>query len=169
MDIETEENLIRLIEQYENLVFSICFNITKHYFDAQDLTQETFLSVYRNWESFDGNNEKAWICRIATNKGLDYLKQAGRRSAPMEDAFFLSIENQSPSVEEAILEKDTKARLLKLCRQLKPPYDKIAASYFYKEMTVAEIALSQQKKAKTVQTQIYRAKAMLKKLWRKEC
>lgn len=61
------------MDQYGNLVYSICYRITNDYFDAQDLTQETFLSAYRHLDAFDGANPKAWLCRIASNKGLDYF------------------------------------------------------------------------------------------------
>lgn len=166
--IQADENFTRLIEQYEHLVYSICFKITGHYFDAQDLTQETFLSVYRHLPSFDGVNEKAWISRIATNKGLDYIKRAGQRSKPTEDLYFQGLESREPSTEDMVLEHDLKQYLCHLCRQLKPPYDKIAEDYFYREYTVLEIAMQQKKKVKTIQTQVYRAKEMLKKLWRKE-
>ena len=68
-----------LLTEYEKLVFSICYRMTNNYFDAQDLTQETFISVYKVMESFDEKNEKAYITRIATNKCLDHLKRAERR------------------------------------------------------------------------------------------
>lgn len=73
------ENFIRLIDAYQNLVFSICLKMTGDYFTAQDLAQETFISAYRHWEDFDGQSEKAWLCRIAGNKCIDYLKEAKRR------------------------------------------------------------------------------------------
>ena len=60
--------LERMVGQYQNLIFSICYRIVGDYFEAQDLTQETFLAAYRNLGSFDGTNEKAWLTRIATNK-----------------------------------------------------------------------------------------------------
>ena len=39
-----------LLTEYEKLVFSICYRMTNNYFDAQDLTQETFISVYKVME-----------------------------------------------------------------------------------------------------------------------
>lgn len=167
-NIQADDNFIRLIDQYEKLVYSICYKITNHYFDAQDLTQETFLAVYKHLPSFDGQNEKAWISRIATNKCLDYLKQAQRRSLPTEGEFFQEMKSRGPTTEETILENDVKQQLYQTCRQLKPPYDEIAIDYFYNEMSVPEIAEAAGKNPKTIQTQIYRAKAMLKKLWGKE-
>lgn len=59
-------------------------------------------------------------------------------------------------------------QLLAACKQLKPPYDKVARMHFYEERTAAEIAKITNNNVKTIQTQIYRAKAMLKKLLQKE-
>ena len=47
--------------------------MTADYFAAEDLAQETFLSAYEHFRNFDGSNPKAWLCRIATNKCIDYI------------------------------------------------------------------------------------------------
>ena len=75
-------NISALMDRYQNLIFSICYQMTGDYFAAEDLTQDTFVSAYRNLEQFDGSYEKAWLCRIAANKCTDYLKSAKRRSEP---------------------------------------------------------------------------------------
>ena len=86
--IDKEAYFNYLLDTYERLVYSICFKMTGNQFDAEDLTQETFLSVYKNLATFQRDYEKAWICKIATNKGLDFLKSAKRRSEPKEDTYF---------------------------------------------------------------------------------
>ena len=73
------------MNQYGNLVFSICLKTTGDYFASEDLAQETFIAAYKAYDSFDGSNEKAWICRIAGNKSIDYLRSAERRSVPTAD------------------------------------------------------------------------------------
>lgn len=163
-----EETFSRLVQRYQNLVWSICYKITGDYFEAQDLSQETFLSVYKNLDAFDGQNEQAWICRIATNKCLDYKKRAAARSQPTEDTYFNEVESSAPTPEAACMDLLQQEKLERLCASLKPPYDKIAIDYFYHEMTAKSMAEQYDKNLKTVQTQIYRAKGMLKKLWRKE-
>lgn len=155
------------IDQYGSLIFSICYKITRHYFDAQDLTQETFLSAFEHMDRFDGGNEQAWLCKIATNLSLDYLKRASRRSLPTEDSYFLEIESKTPSPLQQAVETDLKEGLKEICGSLKPPYNQIATDYFYREMTAKEIAAASGKNLKTVQTQIYRARGMLKKLWKR--
>ena len=51
-----------------------------------------------------------------------------------------------------------------LCMQLKSPYKEVAYAYFCKELSVPEIARQTGKNPKTIQTQLYRARAMLKKM-----
>lgn len=159
--------------------------MTSDYFASEDLAQETFLSVYRHLEEFDGRYEKAWICRIATNKCLDYMQSAGRRSIPTAD---LGLEGGRPpgrgetadagygegstviqqTPESICLEKEVRETLLSRCQSLKPPYDEIARAYYYDEMNAGEIAEARGVKIKTIQTQIYRARSMLRRMYEKE-
>lgn len=165
--ISDEQYYEYLIDTYQNLIFSICFKIVRDYFDAEDLAQETFISVYMNLPSFDRKYEKAWICRIATNKCLDFIKRAERNNILMEDEYFLIQENKEPTPEENALACEAKEQLFNCCHNLKPPYQEIAIDYFYYELSAADIALKSGKNLKTVQTQIYRAKAMLQKKFKK--
>lgn len=185
-----------LIDSYQHLVFSICYKLTADYFASEDLAQETFLSVYRHLGEFDGRYEKAWVCRIATNKCLDYLQSAGRRSIPTADLGFESARapdggmfsgrsaeavsginagaaggheaavQQTP--ESICLEKEVRETLLARCLSLKPPYDEIAKAYYYDELDAGEIARRRGAKKKTIQTQIYRARHLLRRMYEKE-
>lgn len=155
-----------MIDAYQNLVFTICYKFTNNYFDAEDLTQETFLSAYRNLSKFDGENLKAWLCKIAKNKCLDYLKRAEARNVPTEDTFFLTLEanGQSNSPERICMEKSVREQLQAACNSLSPPYDEVALAYFYEERSIEELAASLDRNDKTVRTQIYRAKGMLRRV-----
>lgn len=166
--ITEEEYFEYLMDTYGNLIYSICYKTCGNPFDAEDLAQEVFLAAYRNLYSFDRTYEKAWLCKITSRKCLDFLKSATRRILPAEDTFLEdsstgNLDIDSSPVEEAMLETEARHRLLAACQQLKPPYDEVARLHFYEELTAAEIAAAQQENVKTVQTRIYRAKAMLKK------
>lgn len=169
--ITREEQLTALIDSYQNLVFSICYKMTADYFAAEDLAQDTFLSAYEHLKSFDGQHEKAWICRIATNKCIDYMKSSGRKSIPTEDVYLEKDKEESSgeeTPENICLEQETKEMLLAKCSRLKPPYNEVAKAYYYDEMDAKEIAAKRGQNIKTVQTQIYRARTMLRKIYRKE-
>ena len=154
-------------EQYDK-IYRYCYFKVHDERLAEDLTQESFLAAYRNLDSFEGENEKAWLCRIATNKSIDYLRGAGRRVVPTEDIFFEQQSENRGSPEDICLEKEVKERLLEYCGRLKPPYDEIAKSVYYDEKKAVEIAKERNENVKTVQTQIYRARDMLRKIYGKE-
>ena len=164
----TQEKLSMLIDTYGKLVFSICYKLTGDYFAAEDLMQETFLAAYQKYDTFDGMNEKAWISRIATNKSIDYLRSASRRNVPTEDAFFESAVEKRGSPEEICIEEEVKSQLLIWCENLRPPYNEVAKDYYLKELSAKEIAERRGQSVKTIQTQIYRAREMLKKMYGKE-
>ncbi len=166
--INKEEFLEELITQYGKLVFSICYRLTKNYFDSEDLAQDTFLSVYKNIDSFHGDNMKAWISKIATNKCLDYLKRGGRNNLLTEDTYFMDIKSKEPTPLEICLNNEAKDRVRDVCKELKPPYNVIAYEHFCKGVTTTELAKQQGKPVKTIRTQVYRAKGMLRELLRKE-
>jgi len=94
------------------------------------------------------------------------LKAAGRRSIPTEDVYFSQLPDGElqTSPEATCLHNDSELQVRKLCNRLKSPYCEIAVLYFCDQLTIGEISQKQGKNLKTVQTQLYRAKGMLKKL-----
>ena len=167
--IDSKENFIRLLKQYQNLVFSICLKLTGDYFTAEDLTQETFLSAYQHLEAFDGQAEKAWICRIASNKCVDYLRAAARRAIPTAEEELP--EQMTPEQDEPLqhlMNKEILKELEERCKVLKPPYREIALAHFVEGKSAAEIATETDIGVNTVKTQIYRARELLKKTLGKE-
>ena len=168
VSMNNEDILVRLIDTYQKLIFSICYKITGDYFTAEDLAQETFITAYEKYDTFDGTNEKAWICRIAINKSIDYTRSVKRRAVPVEDEYLLLAEDTGVSVENICIEGEIKEKLLECCKNLKPPYNAIATEYFLYKKNAAEIASEKKLNVKTVQTQIYRAREMLRRVYGKE-
>jgi len=78
-----------LYEQTRRLVFSVCLGVVKNQSVAEELTQETFVTVWQQSEKFRGKGYKTWILTIAKNKSLNALKK-NRRETPFD--FF---ENES--------------------------------------------------------------------------
>ena len=166
--IDSKENLIRLMSEYQNLVFSVCLKLTGDYFVSEDITQETFLAAYRHWNEFDGKNEKAWLCRIAGNKCIDWKRRAVRKEEATEEEVLMEQPSEEREPLQEILCREVTQKLAESCKSLSPPYNETAESYFLKGLTAKEIAAESGVGLKTVQTRIYRARQMLQKTIRKE-
>ncbi|MBQ9989926.1 MAG: RNA polymerase sigma factor [Lachnospiraceae bacterium] len=167
--IDSKEILIRLINQYQNLIFSICLKMTGDYFVAEDLTQETFLSAYKHLDQCPKEAEKAWLCRIAGNKCIDYSRAAARRVVPAEEGQMHSLEvPDSEQPLKQVLNSEIMEELRICCNALPPPYREVSIAYFLEGKTAKTIAQESQTGINTVKTHIHRAREMLKKSYRKE-
>ena len=166
---DSKEKLIELMSTYKNLVFSVCLKLTGDYFAAEDITQETFISAYQHMSELEGGSEKAWLCRIASNKCIDYLRAAERRSVATPNDELPQTEALS---RDGPLEQYVTADIVKSfrdsCDGLPEPYRTPARLHFEEGLTAKEISLRTGTPLKTVQSHIYRAKEMLKKKIRKE-
>ncbi len=162
------EQIETYIASYGKLIFSLCYAMTRDYFDAEDLAQDTFVSAYRHLDAFDGENAKAWLTRIAANKCRDYLKSAERRSIPAGDETLGSFAASGGSPEETLTEHACSEQLFSLCTRLKEPYKTAAIRHFTQGESVSELALREGLNAKTMYTRIDRARQMLRELWREE-
>ena len=158
----------QLVDRYQDLVFTLCYRMVGNYFEAQDLTQETFLSAWRALERFDGQHEKAWLCRIAANKCTDYLRRKKLQLLPEGEEALLLVPDETPDPERQVLESEVQEELQSACETLKEPYRSAALAYFVEERSFQEIAQDTGQNLKTVQTRVYRARAQLKKLLGKE-
>jgi len=75
-----------IVELHQRLVYNLCLRMLGGTPSAEDATQETFISAFRNIESFTGANFRAWLMRIAGNVCIDELRKRSRRPALSLDA-----------------------------------------------------------------------------------
>ncbi|MEF9975380.1 MAG: sigma-70 family RNA polymerase sigma factor [Oscillospiraceae bacterium] len=155
-----------LCEKYERLVYTICYQFTKNHSTAEDLTQETFISAFSHIDTCPKGAEKPWLARIATNKAKDYLKSAyNRRVSATEDEALDTAQNTiafAPAPEDITIEKDTVKRIHEEIYSLKEPYRLVSEMFFINERSVEEISRALERPPKTVHTQLYRAKQILR-------
>lgn len=156
----------QMVKQYERLVYTICYQFTHDHALSEDLAQETFLSAYKHLNTCPEGAEKPWLARIATNKAKDHLKSAyNRKVAATEDNDLATAQNAiayEPAPEELTITQESVQLIKDYILALKEPYHLVAIEFFIKEKSIEEISRALDRPPKTVHTQIYRAKQMLK-------
>lgn len=71
-----EESLYR---QYKILLFSIAYRMLGTVTEAEDIVQDTFLTYFQKKDSVEILNEKAYLCKVATNLCIDLLRTARKK------------------------------------------------------------------------------------------
>lgn len=159
----TERQFQEIVVQYQRLVFSVCLQFTSDAAQAEDLTQETFLSAYLHRDSCPPDAVRPWLCRIAANKAKDYLKSAWhRRVSGFGEDLPLGIAEPCVDVETLAASRDSQAHIEQAIGSLKEPYRQVAVLFFLRQYTVGEISEALGRPAKTVHTQLGRARSQLR-------
>lgn len=77
-----EQAFATLFELHKKRVYSVCLLMTKDVAEAEDLTQEAFLQVFRTIRTFRGDAAfSTWLYRIAVNTVLMKLRRSKSRTA----------------------------------------------------------------------------------------
>ena len=157
----TKESFTQLVEQYERLVYTICFQLVRDAAAAEDLTQETFLSAYLHRDTMPEGYERQWLGRIAANKAKDHLQSAWKRHTvlPGDDEMPPGL---APPTEEVALSRSRAEEISRLIRQKKEPYRPVSQLCLLDERSPEEAALALGRPVKTIHTQLARGKRLLR-------
>ena len=163
----TNAQFAGLVEQYQRLVYTVCYQLVQDHQLAEDLTQDTFVSAFTHMDSCPPEHYKPWLARIAANKARDQLKCAWARrvSAPGDDGMPQAPPPGAaapPGPEDLTVTEDEAAAIRQMVRSLKEPYLQVSVMYFLEERSVEEISRALRRPPKTVHTQLFRAKKMLR-------
>ena len=93
-----------LFEQHKKRVYSVCLLMTKDVAEAEDLTQEAFLQVFRTIGTFRGDSAfSTWLYRIAVNTVLMKLR---RQKNKVTVSLTEPVSHDAPSVTHDLGRKD---------------------------------------------------------------
>lgn len=152
-----------MVRQHEKLVYTVCYQLVRDVHTAEDLAQDAFLSAWLHRDDCRPDARKAWLCRIAVNKAKDYLKSAHcRHTQVTADETLRLFSDTAPGPEQLAEDRDAARRALESIRTMDGPYRDVCTAYFVQERPAAQIALQLNRPARTVHTQIYRARARLR-------
>ena len=96
-DANAFEFLYRL---HSSRVFALCLRMLKNTAEAEDLTQETFLTVFRALRTFRGHSAfSSWLHRVTINRVLMHLRRKTLTDASLEEIIRSGEESGSPRKE----------------------------------------------------------------------
>jgi len=159
----------QLVDSHKERVFRVCLGFTHDPQEAEDLTQDVFLQVYKNAGRFRGGSRLAtWIYRIAVNRSLNCLRNKRTRvwqrlawargdEAPLER---VPTHEDAPDV---LLDRKERRQILQAALSRLPEAQRVAFTLHNVEGTsYAEIAVVMGCSVSAVESRIHRAKLSLR-------
>jgi len=152
--LKGEESAIQaLVERFQPDVFGLCVRLLHHRHDAEDVTQEVFLRIFRSLKKWDSTRPlRPWIVSIAINRCRTWMTQ---RSKLPETADYLQESAASPPTDDgAELVREIRDALV----ELRWEYRSVFVMYHERGMPYEEIAEAIEKPIGTVKTWLHRAR-----------
>jgi RNA polymerase sigma-70 factor, ECF subfamily len=123
-DIQAFEQLYNL---HRRRVFSLCLRVVNDISQAEDLTQEAFLQVYRKLHTFRGDSAfSTWLHRLALNVALMHLRKKMVRTTSIEEALTSAseepVERQFGNEDRRLRHSITRIELERAIAELPPGY-----------------------------------------------
>jgi RNA polymerase sigma-70 factor (ECF subfamily) len=154
----------QVVREHSARVYRLAYRLTGNTHDAEDLTQEVFVRVFRSLSSYTPGTFEGWLHRITTNLFLDQVRR--RQRIRMEamgdaDAVVAAPTNRSEperSFEHAHLDYDVQRAL----DSLTPQYRAAVVLCDIEGLSYEEIAVTLGIKLGTVRSRIHRARAHLR-------
>lgn len=151
-----------IVTQHSDRVFRLAYRLTGNRHDAEDLTQEVFVRVFRSLDKYTPGTFEGWLHRITTNLFLDQARRKQRiRFDALSDERAGRLRSAALTPEGAVdqrFDADVEAALATL-----PPDFRAAVVLCDVEgLTYEEIAEIMDAKLGTVRSRIHRGRAMLR-------
>jgi RNA polymerase sigma-70 factor (ECF subfamily) len=113
-----------LVDRYKNLVFSLALKMLKNREEAEEVSQDTFLKVFKSLDKFKGESKfSTWIYKVAYNTCLDRLKKNKREQhvVPIDEY----TEHEVKTIDNALyaLEQNERQQIIQKCIQALPSED----------------------------------------------
>jgi RNA polymerase sigma-70 factor (ECF subfamily) len=157
-----------LIEEYGQLVFRTCMGILHDRQDADDVTQEVFIEVFRSVDRFRADARiSTWLYRIALNKSLNYLRDNRRHRDSLVSreatAAGLSAAVSGEGPLETLQAKERKEILERTLSSLPEKQKKAFVLSKYEDLSYKQISEVMKLSVSSVESLIFRAKKNLQK------
>jgi RNA polymerase sigma-70 factor (ECF subfamily) len=151
-----------VVRDHGNRVYRLAYRLTGNAHDAEDLTQDVFVRVFRSLADYTPGTFEGWLHRITTNLFLDRMRrqQKIRFDALPDDTERLAGREASPEAvyAEAHLDADIEIALA----ALPPDFRAAVVLCDIEQLSYEEIAQTLGVKLGTVRSRISRGRAMLR-------
>ena len=166
-----------LIVKYQDRVYNAIYKICQNRDDAAELTQDTFVKVLENINTFRKESGfYTWLFRVAVNLTLNYCKRRFKLSPVSLDAENEQIEKDKGKLAAMLADpngldpaaiaqqKELSRLIVNTIGQLSQDYRVVLVLRDIEQMSYAEIAEVLQIQTGTVKSRLSRARTMLREL-----
>ncbi|WP_452225844.1 RNA polymerase sigma factor [Lacinutrix cladophorae] len=152
-----------LVDRYKDLVFTLAMQMVKNREEAEEVSQDTFIKVFKKLQHFKGDSKfSTWIYRITYNTCLDRIKSNKWKQNTVAINEFTEQEVKTLDNALSNLEATERKQAIHDCLQMLPANDcALLTLYYFEELSLEEIAKVIGVKANNVKVKLFRSRKKL--------
>jgi RNA polymerase sigma-70 factor, ECF subfamily len=156
-----------LVEAHQPRVYGIAFRLTQHETEAEDITQETFVKLWKNLSQYKPDHKLAsWVGRMAANLALDHLRWAKNKTHnPLHEG--LHYLPSTLDAESALHSQELHHLVLQLSNQLPPKQRAVFVLRDLEQFSPDEVANILAMNVANIKSNLCHARSTLKNLLKK--
>ncbi|MFV0530962.1 MAG: RNA polymerase sigma factor [Flavobacteriales bacterium] len=161
---QTEEGFRILLKMYQERVYWHIRKMVYNHDDADDVTQNTFIKVYKNLKKFKGDSKLySWIYRIATNEAITFINQKKKKEQVRFEEVSYSLTQNLES--DVFFEGDEMEIILQRCIAQLPEQQRLVFQMkYFDDMKYEEMAEILQKSVGGLKANYHHAVKKIKEL-----
>ena len=154
-----------LMDRYETRIYRLALRYADCPADAEDLTQEVFLGIYRNLGGFKGRSSlSTWIYRVAVNHCLEYRRRKRPETVPYEEELNLASTSRSDDPVQVATMGELSTEIEKALEQISPIHRDIIILHEMHGLTYCECAEALKIPVGTVKSRLSNAFVRMREL-----
>jgi RNA polymerase sigma factor (sigma-70 family) len=152
-----------VVREHSVRVYRLAYRLTGNCHDAEDLTQEVFVRVFRSLPSYTPGTFEGWLHRITTNLFLDITRRRQRiRFEGLGEETAARLRGAEPTPSQAFDDRHLDHDIAEALADLPPEYRAAVVLCDIEGLTYEEIAGALGVKLGTVRSRIHRGRAQLR-------
>ncbi|MCO6006260.1 RNA polymerase sigma factor SigE [Actinoallomurus purpureus] len=152
-----------IVREHSARVYRLAYRLTGNQHDAEDLTQEVFVRVFRSLSNYTPGTFEGWLHRITTNLFLDMVRRRQRiRFEGLADDAAERLRGREPSPAQVYEDRHFDDDIQTALDALAPEYRAAVVLCDIEGLSYEEIAATLGVKMGTVRSRIHRGRAQLR-------
>lgn len=151
-----------LVAEHADRVYRLAYRLSGNQHDAEDLTQETFIRVFRSLNNYSAGTFEGWLHRITTNLFLDMVRRRAKIRMEALDTGYERLGGDAPDPQQSFDAQGLTQDLQQALDSLAPEFRAAVVLCDVEGFTYEEVAATMGVKLGTVRSRIHRGRAGLR-------
>ena len=149
----------QLIDEYKQMVYSLCMKMVQNVEDAEEIAQDSFVKAYKGLGKFKGKSKfSTWLYQLTYFTAINHLR---KKKLTVDDQYFDVEDQVDMQVTDQLEQEDKKKLIAAGLKHLNAKERAVINLFYLEEMDTKEVAEITKMSVSNVKVSVHRARKKL--------